>query len=172
MENLTVRRLKDSDAAATTRLFFNAVHHGTGDHYSEPQRNAWAQRVPEAEPWTERLTSQNTFVAESNGTLVGFMTVAADGYIDLAFVTPDMIGKGVAHLLYETVEREAHRLGVARLYAEASIPARMFFERQGWSIVREQTVTRNGVSLTNFVMEKHLLRRLRFSAVTEGPDRR
>lgn len=170
MENLTVRRLREGDSAATARAFFNAVHHGTGDHYDERQRNAWAGRVPETEPWAERLTLQDTFVAESNGTLVGFMTLAADGYIDLAFVAPEMIGKGVALLLYEAVEREACNLGVARLNAEASFPARSFFERQGWSTVREQTVTRNGVSLTNFVMEKHLLHPLHHSVNTEGPD--
>ncbi len=47
-------------------------------------------------------------------------------------------------------------MGVRRLYSEASHLARAFFERQGWSVVREQTVSPRGVPMTNFVMEKIL----------------
>jgi putative acetyltransferase len=34
--------------------------------------------------------------------------------------------------------------------------ARPFFERQGWSVLAEQTVTKRGVELTNYRMRKAL----------------
>lgn len=46
--------------------------------------------------------------------------------------------------------------GLGRIFTEASITARPFFERQGFRVVREQTVSRQGVSMINFVMEKDL----------------
>jgi len=39
---------------------------------------------------------------------------------------------------------------------DAETTARLFFERQGWSVVRRQTVWRGGIALTNFAMEKVL----------------
>ena len=36
----------------------------------------------------------------------------------------------------------------------ASITAKAFFEKRGYKTVRKQQVERNGILLTNFVMEK------------------
>jgi len=85
------------------------------------------------------------------------MTLDDHGHIDLAFVVPDLIGKGVARALYERVEAEALRRGIGRLDTEASHMARRFFDRQGWSVVRQQSVAKGDVSLTNFIMEKRLV---------------
>ena len=156
MESIQIRRFSDEDAEATACIFFDSVRLGTQDHYDEVQRRAWAPQVPETPRWLDRLRSQTTFVAEYEGRVVGFMTVNSDGYIDLAFVAPDVIGKGVGKQLYRSILAEASKMGLGRLYLEASHLARAFFLRQGWSLVREQTVSPHGVQMTNFVMEKHL----------------
>ena len=100
MENLNIRKFTDDDVNATAQLFFDAIRLGTTDYYDERQRKAWAEKVPETDEWGKRLQSQHSLVAELNTTLVGFMTLDADGHIDLAFVAPNLIGKGVAKALY------------------------------------------------------------------------
>ena len=40
------------------------------------------------------------------------------------------------------------------IITHASITARPFFENRGYQVVREQQVERQGVFLTNYVMEK------------------
>ncbi len=156
MENLSVRELVDGDVSATAQIFFDAVRFGAAEYYDERQRMAWAEKVPGTDEWRERLQSQFSFVAQLNTRPVGFMTMDGDGHIDLAFVVPDLIGKGVARALYERVEAEALRRGIGRLDTEASYLAQRFFKRQGWSVIRQQSVVMGHVSLTNFVMEKHL----------------
>ncbi len=42
---------------------------------------------------------------------------------------------------------------IIRVYAEVSITARPFFEKQGFIVTKEQTVLLEGVSLTNYKME-------------------
>jgi putative acetyltransferase len=66
------------------------------------------------------------------------------------------VGRGVGGGLYGAVERVARADGIRRIFTEASITARPFFERQGFRVVREQTVVRRGVAMTNFAMEKTL----------------
>ena len=156
MTHVSIRRFQDTDAEATARVFFDAVRRGTAGFYDRQQREAWAPGVPETTDWRSRLNSQSVFVAESGGEIIGFMTVRPDGYVDLAFVAPDWAGTGVGGSLYSSVESEAMALGANRLHTQASLAARPFFERRGWSVVKAQTVERGGVTLENFVMEKPL----------------
>jgi len=156
MDGLHIRVFTDDDTTATAQIFFDAVRLGTTDYYDERQRMAWAEKVPDTDDWRERLQSQSSFVAQLNTRLVGLMTLDEHGHIDLAFVVPDLIGKGVARALYERIEAEAARLGITRLDTDASYLARRFFERQGWLVVRQQSVVMGEVSLTNFSMEKCL----------------
>lgn len=156
MGETRIRRYQDRDADVTARIFFDAVHVGLAAHYDAAQRRAWVPRVPETTAWRQRLGPQVTFVAERDGRVVGFMTMTEEGYLDLAYVAPDVVGQGVAKALYDVLLAEASRNGIARLYAEASHMGRRFFERQGWSVVKAQTVHRAGVAIPNFVMEKVL----------------
>ena len=151
-----VRAFRDEDAAATAQIFFDAVRDGAQAHYDEAQRQAWAPHVPETAEWLNRLKPQMVLVAEQKDRVVGFMTLTADGCIDLAYVAPDQIGQGVAKQLYDAVLAEAVGRGLPSLHVEASRLARGFFERQGWSVVRPQTVLRGGVDVPNFVMRKDL----------------
>ncbi|MCV0368538.1 GNAT family N-acetyltransferase [Filomicrobium sp.] len=153
---LLIRRCQEKDLGATAQIFFDAVHFGTRDHYNDAQRQAWAPTVPEPSGWHQRLTSQTTLVAEQEDQIVGFMSLSREGCIDLAFVTPDRMGSGITSKLYEAILIEAADHGLTKLWTEASYLARSFFLRQGWQVIEPQTVTRNGIALTNFVMEKDL----------------
>lgn len=153
---IVVRRFREEDALATAALFHASVHGLANAHYSQAERDAWAPQIPETAVWMQRLQGQSVFVAERDGVIVGFMTLRPDGYLDLAFVSPDASRKGVASKLYEAIEAEAMALGLTRLHAQASHLARPFFERQGWTVLKEQSAERNGVALTNFAMERRL----------------
>jgi len=156
MTTTEIRPFRDDDAEATAQVYFDSVRQGTRVYYDDAQRRAWAPARPDLSGWRERLASQTAFVAERNSRVVGFMTLKADGCIDLAYVAPDAIGQGVAKALYDAILSEAVRRGIPRLHADASHLARAFFERQGWLVVTAQTVTRGGVAIPNFVMEKTL----------------
>ena len=156
MDHTNIRPFRDDDARATAQIFFDSIRLGTQTYYDEAQRNAWAPRVPEATKWLDRLKSQTVLVAKRQGRVAGFMTLTAEGYIDLAFVAPDLLGQGIGKALYDSILSEAVKSGVPRLTTEASHLARAFFERQGWSVVKPQTVVRGGVSIPNFAMEKIL----------------
>jgi putative acetyltransferase len=153
MTDVRIRRFRDSDTAATARVFFESVHRATRAFYDAAQRQAWAPRIPDTEAWRARIAPQIAFVAEQEGAVVGFMTLRQDGYLDLAFVAPDAVGQGVAKALYDAILRAASDAGIARLTTEASLVARPFFERQGWTVLHEEAVERDGVTLTRFRME-------------------
>jgi putative acetyltransferase len=145
----------------TAKIFFDAIHEGTHTHYNLAQRLAWAPHIPTEHEWSARLQPQSVYVAENcDGELTGFMSLTPDCCIDLAFVQPALMGKGIAKALYDTLEVQARENGLVRLWAEASYAARQFFTRQGWIVIEPQIVRRSNerevVSIPNFKMEKSL----------------
>ncbi|MFK7864504.1 MAG: GNAT family N-acetyltransferase [Pseudohongiellaceae bacterium] len=156
MQELKIRKFNTKDTEDLAKLFFDSVRHGAKDLYTSAQRQAWAPKVPDTDVWENRLASLITYVAEDAKGVAGFMTVDEDGHIDLAYVRPDSMGKGVAYTLYQAIEKTAKDRNLSRLYTEASDFAKPFFERQAWELVETQEVQRHGILLRNHRMEKHL----------------
>src|SRR5829696_6854922 len=144
VQNREIRYYEAGDAPEIVRLFFETVRSVNRADYSDEQLEAWAPGVPDPEEWHARMAGRRTLVAEEGGEVVGFVELEYDG------------GRGVGRRLYEAVERKARGQGLGWIFTEASITARPFFEQQGFRVVREQMVSRRGVSMTNFVMEKEL----------------
>ena len=97
-----------------------------------------------------------TWVARLGGAVVGFTDLETDGHLDMMFVHPARQGRGIASQLLATVEAAARADSLARIFTEASITARPFFERRGFRLIAAQTVAIRGHALTNFRMEKLL----------------
>ncbi|MBK5933774.1 GNAT family acetyltransferase [Rhodovulum imhoffii] len=150
-----LRPARPGDGPAAYALFHAAVHEGVAHFYTVPERTAWAPAIPPPD-WETRLLEGHGLIASRMGQMAGFMVMGADGFIDLAYVRPREMGRGVADILYAAQEAHARTLGLALLQTEASHLARRFFLRHGWRQVARQSVIRNGVTLTNFRMEKQL----------------
>ena len=154
----TIRAYRPADAEAIAALFYNTIRTVNLGDYTQEQVDAWAG-VPtdkSAGHWRRRLAALTTFVAMSWEELVGFSDLRDDGYVDHLFVHHRYQRQGIATALHAAVEGEATRRSLPRLFTEASITARPFFLRMGYHQLKQQTVTRHGVDLTNFVMEKLL----------------
>jgi putative acetyltransferase len=156
MSGVAVRRYRDDDAADVGRIYRRAVLEGTVARYDDRQRAAWAGYARDADEWQRRLADLDTWVAVAGGQPVGFMSLRCDGNLDLAFIQPEWMGRGVGLALYEPLEEFARQQGHIRLDAEASYLARPFFLKRGWRVLAEQEVDCRGVPMTNFLMEKHL----------------
>jgi putative acetyltransferase len=151
-----IRYYEAGDAPEIVRLFYGTVRSVNRADYSDEQVQAWAPCVPEPDEWHSRMAGRRSLVAEEAGEVVGFAELEDDGHLDMLYARQDAVGRGVGRRLYRAVEREAQAQGLRRVFTEASITARPFFERLGFRVVREQTVRRRGVPLTNFVMQKPL----------------
>lgn len=151
-----IRAYEVGDAPGIVRLFYEAVRSVNREDYTGEQVEAWAPEVPDAEEWHARMSGHRTLVAEEDGEVVGFVELKEDGDLDMLYVRKDAVRRGIGQRLYNAAEQEARSRGLGRIFTEASITARPFFERQGFRVAREQTVAARGVSMTNFVMQKDL----------------
>jgi putative acetyltransferase len=153
---MIVRRYNDGDLESVVILFTETVHHVSINDYSSEQVAAWAPQPPNLIRWRERLARLTLWVAETGSRLLGFCGLGADGHVDLLYTDYRFQRQGVARSLYQQVETEARRCGIRRLFTEASITARPFFERMGFGIIHEQRVEFGGIIFQNYAMEKHI----------------
>jgi putative acetyltransferase len=74
----------------------------------------------------------------------------------MMYVHPRFQGNGVASALLSHLEYVARHLGIKELYTEASITARLFFERRGFELIAQQVVSTRRHSFINYRMQKML----------------
>ncbi|MCH2075550.1 MAG: GNAT family N-acetyltransferase [Rhodobacteraceae bacterium] len=150
-----IRQFAACDAAACAALFYRAVQEGARERYSDEARAAWCPQAPATETFRAKLSAQHCFVAD-DGAVQGFMSLTDAGYLDMAYVAPELRGAGVAAQLYAVILNKAHALCLAELTTHASRYAQPFFGREGWDIVVPEEVERNGVLIHRFAMKKTL----------------
>jgi putative acetyltransferase len=146
------------DAPAVAELFYHTILNVNLGDYSVAQVEAWAGPAPVPEMWERRIaedgSARRTFVAATEGEIVGFADLENDGHVDMLYVHHEYQGCGIASALLERIEAEARRLGLSRLYTEASITAEPFFRTRGFNLVRAQLVEVRGQTFRNYVLEK------------------
>lgn len=139
-------------------LFHAAVHGIASLHYTQAQVNAWSPGAPDPARFAARGADGRVLlvaVDEADAPLA-YGDVEADGHIDHLFCRPHAAGTGVTAALYEALEAAARARGIARLYTEASEPARRFFLKRGFDVVARNDFELAGVAIHNWRMEKAL----------------
>ncbi len=147
---MIIRAYKSSDCEELAELFYNTVHTVNAKDYTKDQLDAWATGTVDLEKWGQSFKEHFSLVVVDNEIIIGFGDIDRSGYLDRLFVHSDYQRKGVATAICNQLEQEVQ----GSIVTHASITARPFFEKRGYKVVKEQQVERQGILLTNFVMEK------------------
>lgn len=147
---MEIRRYQQSDCKELTELFYNTVHTVNAKDYTEEQLNVWATGKVDLEKWDQSFQEHYSVVAVNDKIIVGFGDIDKTGYLDRLFVHSDCQGRGIATAICNQLEQAVQ----GSIITHASITARPFFENRGYRVLKEQQVERQGIFLTNFIMEK------------------
>lgn len=140
------------DLDAVIEVFQRAIREVASRDYDAAQIAAWSKVDKRSwRPW--RLT-RPTWVAVLGEKIIGFSDLETDGHLDMMFVHPGHQRAGVASLLLSQVERAAREQGLERIFTEASITARPFFESRCFDLEAQQEVTKRGETFINYRMFK------------------
>ena len=157
MRQLPIRPLTRLDIPEIQALFHATVLTINSKDYTQEEVEDWASCGNCIEHWKDLLVKNDYIGAiDRQGKIVGFSSMNAEGYLHSMFVHKDWQRRGVATLLLSEVEKMAHKYGVHKISVEVSITARPFFEKYGYSVVKEQKAKANRLYLTNYVMKKTL----------------
>ena len=151
-----MRALKESDFPEINQLFTDTVHAINAKDYNQEQLSVWAPHERTYEIWKERLKGHIVYVAEKDEQIIGFGDITTEGYLDHLFIHKDFQRHGVASAILLKLEEMARDLGLKELHTEASITAKSFFEKRGFTVVCKQDTKKNGVRFINYMMHKIL----------------
>lgn len=147
---MQIRRYTPADCPAMAALFYDTVHRVNCRDYAPEQLDVWATGQVDLESWNRSFLAHHTLVAMKDGVLVGFGDMDSTGYLDRLYVHADYQGQGIATALCDTLEKAVP----GPITTHASITAKPFFQGRGYRVVKAQQVQRQGILLTNYVMEK------------------
>ncbi|BDZ31944.1 GNAT family N-acetyltransferase [Lactiplantibacillus sp. WILCCON 0030] len=150
---MKIRTYQSTDLMAIRQLFKRTILQSNAKDYSAPQLAAWIGTDDEQTrtAWQQSLSAHLTLVAIQAGQLIGFADMTTSGYLDRLYVAKDYQCQGVATALVTALEAG---VAVKRYTTAASITARPFFECQGYQVSCSQQVERQGILLTNYLMQK------------------
>ncbi len=151
-----LRPFLPSDLSILTAIFVASIEELTEDDYSEAQREAWAGVADDEEAFGKRLTSQLTLVATLEGSPVGFASLKGADHLDLLYVHPQAVRRGVASALCEAIEKLAAARGATQISVDASDTAQEFFTKRGYVGQQRNSVTVGDEWLANTTMKKTL----------------
>lgn len=150
---MIIRQYEPADCENLVKLFYHTVHTINAKDYSQEQLNVWATDKIDFEMWNKSLSEHYSVVAVENNIIVGFGDIDKSGYLDRLYVHKDYQRQGIATAICNRLEQAVK---ANKIVTHSSITAKHFFEQRGFSAVKEQQVIRNGIALTNFIMEKQV----------------
>ena len=150
-----IRWASSADYDALGDVMYDAVRNGPS-RYTEAQRAAWTPMPRKGAEWAERLAEQEIIVAETSARIIGFMSLAPDGYIDFAYIRPGAQGSGLFRNLFNSIQEKARQQNEPRLWVHASLMARPAFSAMGFQIIKPENVDLGGQTFKRFKMEKYL----------------
>ena len=148
---MQLREYMTSDCDQLARLFFQTVHSVNAKDYTKEQLDVWATGNVDLNRWDMSFKEHYTIIATDNGEIIGFGDIDSSGYLDRLFVHKNYQHKSIATAICDELESSVTG---KKIITHSSITAKPFFEKRGYRVKKEQTVVRNGISLTNFIMEK------------------
>lgn len=146
-----IRKYKSEDCREIADLFFQTVHSVNAKDYTKKQLDAWADGDVDLAEWNKSMSEHYTVVCAVDDKIVGFGDIDETGYLDRLYVHKDYQRLGIASHICDELERAAVS---GTITTHASITAKPFFEQRGYRAIKEQQISRQGIRLTNFIMEK------------------
>lgn len=148
-----IRIFQHGDHMAIARIFTSAIHEIASEVYTAEQCEAWCPREVNYAHWKNRCELKRPFVAVVGEQIAGFLELDPDGHIDCAYINPKFRRKGIMSALTKHAVAACFSFDIGRVYVEASICAKPMFEKLGFTLIGENTVTIRGVGLLNYKME-------------------
>lgn len=145
-----IREYQTSDCGELASLFYSTVHTINAQNYTDEQLDVWATGNVDLEAWNSSFLEHYTLVAVEGDLIVGFGDIDKTGYLDRLYVHKDFQGNGIATAICNGLEQAV----TGTIIVHASITAKPFFEKRGYTVVREQQVERQGIFIINFIMKK------------------
>ena len=154
--DITIRKATSDDLHSILDVFISAISAVKESAYSNNQKKAWQTSVQNHDKWLNRIRNQYFMICELDKQIIGFASIDHKNYLDVLFVDPKFHRKGIASSLYKHIENQARKSDLDYIETHSSLVALDFFQRKGFTLIKEQEVQIQDQRLTNYILRKDL----------------
>jgi len=140
MTTPALRPYLPKDVPFLLRMTRGSITQLAQEEYSPGQIEAWVESFSDEAAFAARVAAGLTLVATIDGFPAGYAMLKGKDEIDLLYVAPGLVRRGVASALVEALEKLAAARGATHLSAKASDVARPFFSARGYEPQSRNTV--------------------------------
>lgn len=153
---MKIRRSTLSDAAELARLHRGTIRHVLSKDYSPDVIKAWASQTS-AKKFRKTHETHIRHVAIEKGQIIGWGDIGKDGQFGGLYIHKDFIGKGAGSMLIRKVEELGRKMGVKKFEFEASLTAKLFYQKHGYRVLKKATHLMGGkLPMPVYIMRKFL----------------
>lgn len=152
---MKIRKFKSSDSVEVAKLHRNTIRYVNKTDYPPKQIKVWSGRVS-AKRFRESISQRKRFVAIEKNKIVGFGDYSSDGELTGLYIHKDFQGRGVGKSLLIKLEGQARKQGIKEFHLESTTTAKIFYERNGYKIIKKGKHEINGQRLVIYIMKKKL----------------
>lgn len=134
MDDFVIRKATSRDAEAACDVLVRSIKEICAPYYENEERimAEWLanKTVANVRQWIEADRSYSV-VAVKGGVVVGFSLISG-AEILLNYVVPEALHKGIGKRMLQALENHAIASGAKHIEVVSSIPAKAFYERNGY----------------------------------------
>jgi GNAT superfamily N-acetyltransferase len=134
MDDFVIRKATSRDAEAACHVLVRSIKEICAPYYENEERimAEWLanKTVANVRQWIEADRSYSV-VAVKGGVVVGFSLISG-AEILLNYVVPEALHKGIGKRMLQALENHAIASGAKHIEVVSSIPAKAFYERNGY----------------------------------------
>jgi GNAT superfamily N-acetyltransferase len=135
VDGITIRRATPKDAEPACVVLMRSIKEICAPYY-ENDEEILAQWLENKTPanvrrWIESDRSYCVVAVNGEGVVVGFASISGSE-IMLNYVLPEALHQGIGKRMLQALEAHAIASGVERIEAVSTIPAKAFYERNGY----------------------------------------
>lgn len=153
-QDLTIREFRKEDLEAIHRLINHVVDIAYRDVYPEKALEMYRHFHCRENILNDALSGY-CVVAVNDDEIIGTGTLIEDG-IRRVYINPDYQKSGVGKKIYQALELKAKEKNIPRLQLGASVIARDFWERCGFTFDGEESIPAGDDKLVFYLMSKEL----------------
>jgi GNAT superfamily N-acetyltransferase len=135
VDAITIRKAAPNDAEAACAVLVRSIKEICAPHYENDQE-ILAQWLGNKTPanvrqWIESDRSYCVVAVDRRGRVVGFANISGSE-IMLNYVLPEALHQGIGKRMLQALENHALDSGVEQIEVVSTIPAKPFYERNGY----------------------------------------
>jgi len=153
---MNIEEYKSQYVEELAQLFTNTIHKVNKKDYTKEQIESWAPSKIDYKKWKNRFEKTKPYIVKNNNTIAGFFEFENNGHIDCFYVHHDYQRQGVGNIMMSKIVKIAEEKKLDEVFAEVSITAKPFFEKNSFIVERENIAKRDNIELVNYIMRRKI----------------